>query len=257
MRSRRAPRMAHGMPISAIRLRRVVGLPNRWGEARRNRPRGAASFAASSRRLDVPGDARHDKNLRPPGDQLGTFLRSRSIGCGRRTECNIIRTKLGQQHGVMATFIATNADDRALTQVLSRLSVQCCVRGEMDAVSADALSARGVVLDQQRHIAARGVSSRSLSVQCRIGLGRHPGRAKRRPRPQPRWLRPRIARSSAKVSPEAQGRAGKEALLQPLLQPPLAFLCAMVRYCQCPSQITLAAALSMSARPPPVDQRWG
>jgi hypothetical protein len=49
----------------------------------------------------------------------------------------------------MATFIATNAEDRALTQVLSRLSVQCCVRGEMDAISADALSARGVVLDQQ------------------------------------------------------------------------------------------------------------
>jgi len=35
-----------------------------------------------------------------------------------------------------------------------------------------------------------------------------------------------------------------------MLQPPLAFLPALVRYCQSPSQITLAAALSMSAQPP-------
>jgi hypothetical protein len=70
----------------------------------------------------------------------------------------------------MATFIATNAYDGALTQVLSRLSVQCCVRGEMDAISADALSARGVVLDQEGYIA----SERQLAqpeVKSGVGLG--------------------------------------------------------------------------------------
>ena len=53
--------------------------------------------------------------------------------------------------------------------MLSRLSVQCCVRGDMDAISADALSARGVVLNQKSHVARR----RQLAeprIQGRIGL---------------------------------------------------------------------------------------
>ena len=65
--------------------------------------------------VDVPGDARHHENLRPPGDQPGAFLPLAAGKRGGGTECNIIRTKLRQQHGVMTTFVATNAYDRALT----------------------------------------------------------------------------------------------------------------------------------------------
>src|SRR5262245_45647291 len=70
----------------------------------------------------------------------------------------------------MATFVATNANDRALTKVLSRLSVKCCVCGEMDAISADTLSARGVVLNEQGHV----VGKRQLAqpeIKSGVGLG--------------------------------------------------------------------------------------
>src|SRR5262245_30184367 len=39
----------------------------------------------------------------------------------------------------------------------------------------------------------------------------------------------------------------QEGVASAILQHPLAFLCAMVRYCQYPSQITLAAAVSIAA----------
>ena len=101
-------------PIPAIRAGASSASQISGERATKSAPR-PASCGGLLLSFDVPGDARHHENLRPPGDQPGAFLPLAAGKRGGGTECNIIRTKLRQQHGVMTTFVATNAYDRALT----------------------------------------------------------------------------------------------------------------------------------------------
>ena len=151
-------------------------------EAERGRDEiGAASGAA--RRLlgiaDVPSDARHDEDLGPPGDKLGTLIDCVAIAFVRRAESDVIRARLGQAHGIVTAKAAKDADTRLRAQGLARLGVERCIRGKMHAIGADARGERCVIRDETGKPAPLHQSEKGREIA--VGLRRDPNKARRLP----------------------------------------------------------------------------
>ena len=101
----------------------------------------------------VPGHARHDENLGPPGDYFSILIDYIDIAGVLRIEGDVIGAKLGKLHGIVAVQTAGDPDAAALAKAPARLRIKHGI-GDMHAVGAEALGKINIAGDEAGKTAA-------------------------------------------------------------------------------------------------------
>ena len=137
--------MADGIIDLGDAPQRIVAVPN----PRRRRDEIGAERGELRRLLgglDVPGDARHHEDLRPPGDKISILIDCVDSAFGVRPERHIVGAELGQLHGVVAAQGRSRAPMFALSpRSLRAGDIGVGIGVEMHAVGAEPFGKLGIV----------------------------------------------------------------------------------------------------------------
>jgi hypothetical protein len=104
--------------------------------------------------FNIPGDARNDEKLGPPGNKVCILIDAVNTRSGGRAESNVIGAEFRQGHRVVAAHAASNPDIGALAEASAGPAVDFRIGRQMHAVRAQNFGKRDVLVDEASKSAA-------------------------------------------------------------------------------------------------------